>query len=155
VVDALLVAVCGGSIGGYMVLASLVHFGDRIVAGIDVVGISNFLTFLENTAEYRRDLRRVEYGDERDPAMKEHLAKISPLRRAGEIKSALFVAQGANDPRVPVGEAEQIVSAVRAAGKDVWYMLAKDEGHGFAKKENRDTYTLLALMFLEKHLQPR
>ena len=150
--DAKHVAVMGGSYGGYMVLASLVHFGDRLVAGIDVVGISSFLTFLENTAEYRRDLRRVEYGDERDPAMKEHLAKISPLRRAGEIKSALFVAQGANDPRVPAGEAEQIVAAVRAAGKDVWYMLARDEGHGFAKKENRDTYTLLALMFLEKHL---
>jgi dipeptidyl aminopeptidase/acylaminoacyl peptidase len=153
--DAKRVAVMGGSYGGYMVLACLTHFGERLVAGIDVVGISNFITFLENTAEYRRDLRRVEYGDERDPAMKKFLEEASPLRRAGDIKSALFVAQGANDPRVPAGEAEQIVAAVRAAGKDVWYMLAKDEGHGFAKKENRDTYALLALMFLEKHLNPR
>ncbi|HWN68397.1 MAG TPA: prolyl oligopeptidase family serine peptidase, partial [Haliangium sp.] len=122
--DARRVGVFGGSYGGYMVLASLVHFGNRITAGTDIVGISNFVTFLESTAEYRRDLRRVEYGDERDPQMRAHLEKISPLRRAGEIRSALFVAQGANDPRVPASEAAQIVAAVRGAGQDVWYMLA-------------------------------
>jgi dipeptidyl aminopeptidase/acylaminoacyl peptidase len=151
--DAKRVAVSGGSYGGYMVLASLVHFGDRLRAGVDVVGISNFLTFLENTAEYRRDLRRVEYGDERDPEMRKHLEAISPLAHVDKIRSALFVAQGANDPRVPVGEAQQIVAAVRKAGKDVWFMLARDEGHGFAKKGNRDTYALLAILFLEKHLE--
>ncbi|HWM87230.1 MAG TPA: prolyl oligopeptidase family serine peptidase [Kofleriaceae bacterium] len=150
--DASRVAVGGGSYGGYMVLASLVHFGDRIKAGIDLVGISNFVTFLENTADYRRDLRRVEYGDERDPAMRKHLEAISPLNHVDRIKSALFVAQGANDPRVPASEAEQILRAVRKAGHDVWYMLAPDEGHGFAKKENRDTFTLLCILFLEKHL---
>jgi dipeptidyl aminopeptidase/acylaminoacyl peptidase len=150
--DARRVGVTGGSYGGYMVLASLVHFGNRIVAGTDVVGISSFITFLESTAEYRRDLRRVEYGDERDPEMRAHLEKISPLRRAGEIRSALFVAQGANDPRVPAGEAEQIVSAVRAAGQDVWYLLAKNEGHGFRKKENSDLYLQLMVLFFEKHL---
>jgi dipeptidyl aminopeptidase/acylaminoacyl peptidase len=150
--DAKRVGVFGGSYGGYMVLASLVHFGNRITAGTDIVGISNFVTFLESTAEYRRDLRRVEYGDERDPEMRAHLEKISPLRRAGEIRSALFVAQGANDPRVPVGEAEQIVAAVRGAGQDVWYMLAKNEGHGFQKKENRDLYLQLMVLFFEKHL---
>jgi dipeptidyl aminopeptidase/acylaminoacyl peptidase len=148
------VAVLGGSYGGYMVLASLVHFGDRLRAGIDVVGISSFTTFLENTADYRRDLRRVEYGDERDPEMKKHLEAISPLNHADKIQSALFVAQGANDPRVPIGEAQQIVSAVRRAGKDVWYMLARDEGHGFKKKVNKDTFALLAILFLEKHLKP-
>jgi dipeptidyl aminopeptidase/acylaminoacyl peptidase len=150
--DAKRVGVLGGSYGGYMVLAALIHFGDRIAAGVDVVGISNFVTFLENTAEYRRDLRRVEYGDERDAAMREHLLKISPTNNVHKIMSALFVAQGANDPRVPASEAEQIVKAVRNAGHDVWYMLAKNEGHGFAKKENRDLYYLLTLMFFEKHL---
>ena len=147
------IAVLGGSYGGYMVLAALVHFGERIVAGIDVVGISNFVTFLENTGEYRRDLRRVEYGDERDPAMRAHLEKISPLTNVGKIRSALFVAQGANDPRVPASEAEQVVAAVRKTGHNVWYMLAKNEGHGFARKENRDVYMSLAVLFLKTHLQ--
>jgi dipeptidyl aminopeptidase/acylaminoacyl peptidase len=150
--DAARVGVIGGSYGGYMVLASLVHFGDRIVAGIDIVGISSFVTFLENTAEYRRDLRRAEYGDERDPKMREHLEKISPLNSVDRIKSALFVAQGANDPRVPASEAEQIVAAVRKGGHDCWYMLAKNEGHGFAKKESSDTFALLTAMFFAKHL---
>jgi dipeptidyl aminopeptidase/acylaminoacyl peptidase len=150
--DAKNVGVLGGSYGGYMVLASLVHFGDRIKAGVDVVGISNFVTFLENTADYRRDLRRVEYGDERDEKMRAHLEKISPLGQVDKIKSALFVAQGANDPRVPASEAEQIVKAVKGAGHDVWFMLAKNEGHGFRKKENRDVFTLLTALFFEKHL---
>ena len=147
------VGVLGGSYGGYMVLASLVHFGERIAAGVDIVGISNFVTFLQNTADYRRDLRRVEYGDERDPDMRAHLEQISPANHADKIQSPLFVAQGANDPRVPASEAEQIVAAVREAGHDVWYMLAKNEGHGFAKKENRDLYYLLTTLFFEKHLR--
>jgi dipeptidyl aminopeptidase/acylaminoacyl peptidase len=151
--DAGRTCVIGGSYGGYMVLASLVHFGERLACGIDVVGISSFVTFLENTADYRRDLRRAEYGDERDPKMRAHLEKISPLNHAGKIKSALFVAQGANDPRVPATEAAQIVKAVRASGHDVWYMLAKDEGHGFQKRSNRDIYAQLSIMFLEEHLK--
>lgn len=146
------VAVFGGSYGGYMVLASLTHFPERIVAGVDVVGISNFVTFLNNTSEYRRDLRRAEYGDERDPKMKALLQRISPTTNVARIKSALFVAQGLNDPRVPASEAEQIVAGVRKTGRDVWYMLAKNEGHGFTKKENRDTFSLLSVMFLEKQL---
>lgn len=150
--DAKRVAVMGGSYGGYMVLASLIHFGDRLVAGIDNVGISNFVTFLENTADYRRDLRRAEYGDERNPEMRAYQQKISPTNNVGKIKSALFVAQGANDPRVPASEGRQIVDAVRSAGHDVWYMLAKNEGHGFRKKANRDLYYLYIVMFLEKHL---
>jgi dipeptidyl aminopeptidase/acylaminoacyl peptidase len=150
--DAKRVAVLGGSYGGYMVLASLTHFPERIVAAVDIVGISNFVTFLENTSAYRRDLRRAEYGDERDAKMREHLLRISPTTNVGKIRSALFVAHGANDPRVPASEAEQIVKAVRKTGKDVWYMLAKNEGHGFTKKENRDTFSELSVMFLEKHL---
>lgn len=145
-------AVFGGSYGGYMVLASLLHFGDRLRAGVDIVGISNFVTFLENTRAYRQDLRRAEYGDERDEEMRAHLTQISPLTRAGEIRSALFVAHGANDPRVPVSEAEQLVEAVRGAGQDVWYMLARNEGHGFRKKDNRDLFMQLTVMFLEQHL---
>ena len=150
--DARRIAVIGGSYGGYMVLASLVHFGARLVAGIDVVGISNFVTFLENTAPYRRDLRRAEYGDESDPAMREHLLAISPTTRVADIKSALFVVHGANDPRVPLSEAEQIVLAVRKNGHDAWKLVAMNEGHGFAKRENRDAYMQLAVLFLEKHL---
>ncbi len=150
--DAKKVAVIGGSYGGYMVMASLMHYSARIVAGVEVVGISNFVTFLENTADYRRDLRRAEYGDERDPKMREFQQKISPLNHVEKIKSALFVAQGANDPRVPASEAEQIVNAAEKNGKDVWYYLAMDEGHGFKKKPNRDLYNQLAVMFLTKHL---
>jgi dipeptidyl aminopeptidase/acylaminoacyl peptidase len=152
--DASRTGVYGGSYGGYMVLASLVHFGDRLRAGVDVVGIANFVTFLENTAPYRRDLRRVEYGDESDPEMRAFLASISPVGRVDRIRSALFVAHGANDPRVPAAEAEQIVRAVRAGGQDVWYMLARNEGHGFLRKANRDRFTELAVLFLERHLQP-
>jgi len=149
------VAVTGGSYGGYMVLASLMEYSDRLAAGIDVVGISSFVTFLSNTADYRRDLRRAEYGDERDPKMRAFMDKISPLNHAARIKAPLFVAQGANDPRVPASEAEQIVTAVRKAGYDVWYMLARNEGHGFRKKSNRDLYTQLSVLFLEKHLSKK
>lgn len=148
--DAKRVAVYGGSYGGYMVLASLVHYPERIKAGVNIVGIANFITFLEKTAPYRQDLRRPEYGDERDPAMRAHFEKISPLNNADKITSALFVQHGANDPRVPAYEAEQIVKTLRGKGRTVWYMLAKDEGHGFAKKENRDLATLTAVMFLEQ-----
>ncbi len=150
--DASRVAVHGGSYGGYMVLASLTHFSDRLRAGVEIVGIANFVTFLENTAAYRRDLRRVEYGDESDAAMRATLTEISPITHVERIQAALFVAHGANDPRVPVSEAEQIVHAVREQGHDVWYMLARNEGHGFIRKENRDTFTELTVMFLERHL---
>jgi dipeptidyl aminopeptidase/acylaminoacyl peptidase len=148
------VAVWGGSYGGYMVLASLAFYGDRIRAGVDVVGISNLVTFLKTTQSYRQDLRRVEYGDERDPAMRAVLEKISPLTHVEKLRSALLVVQGKNDPRVPQSEAEQIVEAVRARGLPVWYLLALNEGHGFQKKENRDYYTAAAMFFLEKQLAP-
>jgi len=151
--DASRVGVSGGSYGGYMVLAALSTYPERIKAGVDVVGISNFVTFLENTKSYRRDLRRVEYGDERDPKMRAFQESISPTTNVERISSALFVAHGANDPRVPVGEAEQIIEAVRANGHEVWSMIAMDEGHGFKKKGNRDTFALLQLLFFVQHLQ--
>lgn len=151
-VDRRRIAVMGGSYGGYMTLASLVHFGDRLRCGVDIVGISNFLTFLKNTQDYRRDLRRVEYGDERDPAMAEFLHRISPLTNVEKIRRPLFVVQGLNDPRVPASEAEQIVQAVRAQGGAAWYLLAKDEGHGFAKKRNADYQFLSTILFFREHL---
>lgn len=146
------VAVMGGSYGGYMTLASLVHFGSRLRAGIDIVGISSFVTFLENTQDYRRDLRRVEYGDERDPEMRAILSRISPLNQVSRIRTPLLVVQGLNDPRVPVTEAEQMVKAIRAQGGTAWYLMAKDEGHGFAKKKNADFQFLSTLLFLEETL---
>ena len=150
--DASRVAVIGGSYGGYMVLASAVHFSDRLKAAVDIVGISNFVTFLQNTQDYRRDLRRVEYGDERDPAMYEHLQKISPSNNVDKINVPMFVVQGQNDPRVPVTEAEQIVAALRANGKPVWYMNALNEGHGYRKKENADIYQQAVVLFFQQHL---
>ena len=146
------VAVYGGSYGGYMVLAALTTYPDRIKCGVDVVGISNFVTFLENTQSYRRDLRRVEYGDERDPAMREFQLRISPTTNAGKIRSPLFVAQGENEPRVPASEARQIVKSVQANGVPVWTMFARDEGHGFGKKNNRDYFTWATILFFEKFL---
>jgi len=148
--DAERVIVYGGSYGGYMVLASLVHFDERLLGGVSVVGISNFVTFLENTESYRRDLRRAEYGDEREPEMRAFLESISPLNHAGKITSPLFVAQGYNDPRVPYTESEQIVSAVRANDSDAWYLLAMDEGHGFAKKSNRDYFQAATVLFFRE-----
>ena len=146
------VAVFGGSYGGYMVLASAVHFSDRLKAAVDIVGISSFVTFLENTQDYRRDLRRVEYGDERDPAMRAHLEKISPVNNVEKISVPLFVVQGENDPRVPVTEATQMVAALREQGSEVWYMNALNEGHGYRKKENRDLYQQATVLFLRTHL---
>ncbi|HTI69617.1 MAG TPA: S9 family peptidase [Candidatus Limnocylindria bacterium] len=150
--DASRIAVTGGSYGGYMTLASLTHYSDRVKCGVDIVGISNFVTFLENTQDYRRDLRRVEYGDERDPAMREHLMKISPTTNVKKINVPLFVVQGKNDPRVPLTEAEQMVKAVRENGGPCWYLMAKDEGHGFQKKKNADFQFLSTILFFNQHL---
>jgi dipeptidyl aminopeptidase/acylaminoacyl peptidase len=150
--DASRVAVIGGSYGGYMALASLVHHGPRLKAGVDIVGIANFTTFLEKTSGYRVDLRRVEYGDERIPEMRTFFEKISPVNHAEKITSALLVAHGRNDPRVPFAEAEQIVAKVRAKGREVWTVYADNEGHGFARKENRDYLNAAIALFFRKAL---
>ncbi|MER3432002.1 MAG: peptidase S9, prolyl oligopeptidase [Leptolyngbya sp. ERB_1_1] len=146
------ILVTGGSYGGYMSLAVATNYSDRIRASIDIVGISNFVSFLERTESYRRDLRRVEYGDERDPKMREFLLKISPLNNAQKIKKPLFVIHGKNDPRVPLNEAEQIVRTVRSNGVPVWYLMAKDEGHGFSKKKNVDFQFYATIMFIKETL---
>lgn len=150
--DSQRVGIYGGSYGGYIVLASLVNFPGRIRAGIDVVGITDFVTFLTNTEDYRRDLRRAEYGDERDPQIRAVLERISPLRNAHRIEAALFVLHGQNDPRVPVSEAQQIVAKMRELGRPVWFANALNEGHGFRKKPNRDLVAVLSALFWEKHL---
>lgn len=135
-----------------MVLASLTNYNDKLKCGIDVVGISNFITFLEKTEDYRKDLRRVEYGDERDPKMKEFLVKISPSNNVQKITKPLFIIQGLNDPRVPVNEAEQMKQKMRDQKGDVWYLLAKDEGHGFKKKTNVDYQQWAVVQFLREKL---
>lgn len=144
------VIVYGGSYGGYMVLASMIDYADRLAGGINIVGISDFKTFLTNTKGYRRDLRRAEYGDERDPEIAAFFDDISPLKNADKITKPIFIIQGLNDPRVPASEAEQILSAVRANDGTAWYLLAKDEGHGFRKKSNRDFQQEAQTIFLEK-----
>lgn len=146
------VAIYGGSYGGYIVLASAVHYSDRLRAGVDVVGISNFVSFLETTEDYRRDLRRHEYGDESDPEIRAFLERISPLNNADRIDIPLLVTQGQNDPRVPVSESEQIVKALRERGQPVWYIKAMNEGHGFDRKENLDIHQQATVMFLQRYL---
>jgi dipeptidyl aminopeptidase/acylaminoacyl peptidase len=146
------VAVYGHSYGGYMVLGSMTHYNDRLRAGVEMAGIGNFVTFLENTEEYRRDSRRTEYGDERDPEMRVFLISISPLTNAHKITKPMFVAQGLNDPRVPASESGQIVAAIRENGGQVWYMLAKDEGHYFRKRFNSDFYRQAVVQFWEHYL---
>jgi dipeptidyl aminopeptidase/acylaminoacyl peptidase len=146
------VMVTGGSYGGYMTLAVATHYNDRIRCALDVVGVSNFVTFLEKTEPYRRDLRRVEYGDERDPKMKEFLLKIAPVNNAHKITRPLFVVQGQNDPRVPLHESEQMVATVKKNGSPVWYLMGRNEGHGFAKKRNQDYWAYATVAFMKEFL---
>lgn len=151
-VDAGKVGLSGGSYGGYMCYAAAVQLKDKLQATQCTVAISNFVSFLENTNPYRQDLRRVEYGDERDPAQRKKLIEISPLTRVNEIEKPMFVITGANDPRVPKSEADQMVAAIRKNGHEAWHVVAADEGHGFAKKVNSDYAFLAQLAFWEKHL---
>jgi dipeptidyl aminopeptidase/acylaminoacyl peptidase len=146
--DAKHVVVAGGSYGGYLTLATLINYSDRLRGGVDVAGIADFVNFLTNTAPYRQNQRRAEYGDERDPDTRGFLRRISPLANAERITRPLLVVHGKNDPRVPVSEAEVIVNTVRAKGGEVWYLLAADEGHGYRKKLNRDAYYTTFAQFL-------
>ncbi len=150
--DASRVLVAGRSYGGYMSLAVATTYAERLVASIAIVGISHFTTFLERTESYRRDLRRVEYGDERDPAMRAFFDRISPLANADRIAKPLLVVAGRNDPRVPFQESEQIVAKVRANGVPVWHLVADDEGHVFQKKPNIDDVACVQALFVERWL---
>lgn len=144
------VAVYGQSYGGYMSLAVMTHYSDRLVGGVERYGISDFITFLNNTEAYRRDNRRAEYGDERDPAMREVFKRINPLANVARIKKPMLVMQGANDPRVPKSESDQVVAGIRANGVDAWYVVYSDEGHGFLKKHNNDLRREVETVFLQR-----
>lgn len=146
------IMIMGGSYGGFMTLATAYEYADRIRASVDVVGISDFNTFLKNTEEYRRDLRRAEYGDERDPKMSAFFTKIAPLNNTDKIKKPMFIIQGTNDPRVPLTEAIQMRDKLKAQGNTVWYLEAKNEGHGFRKKENVDFQRLAVIKFMQEFL---
>lgn len=146
------VMVTGGSYGGYMTLAVAYHYSDRIRCALDVVGISNFNTFLKNTEDYRRDLRRVEYGDERDPEIAAFFEAIAPLNHTDKIKKPLFIVQGGNDPRVPYTESIQMVEKIKQNNGIVWYLMAKDEGHGFRKKNNSDFQFYATIEFIRRYL---
>lgn len=146
------IMIMGGSYGGFMTLATAYEYADRIRVSVDVVGISDFNTFLKNTEEYRRDLRRAEYGDERDPKMSAFFTKIAPLNNTDKIKKPMFIIQGTNDPRVPLTEAIQMRDKLKAQGNTVWYLEAKNEGHGFRKKENVDFQRLAVIKFMQEFL---
>src|SRR5262245_34747616 len=150
--DADRILVTGGSYGGHMTLAIAWYYPDRIRCAVDFVGISHFVTFRENTESYRRGLRRVEYGDERDPEMRKFMEKIAPVNNAHKMKQPMFIIQGQNDPRVPLVEAEQMVATLRKQGTPVWYLMAKDEGHGFVKKKNMDYQFYATVLFMQEHL---
>jgi dipeptidyl aminopeptidase/acylaminoacyl peptidase len=152
--DAGRVAIYGSSYGGYVVLASAVHYSNRLRAGVDVVGFSNFVSFLENTEDYRRAFRRYEYGDERDPEMRRFLERISPLNNVDRIDMPLLVVQGRNDPRVPASESEQIVKALHDRGQPVWYIEALNEGHGYERGDNRRIYEQAVVLFFQQYLLP-
>lgn len=151
-IDADRIGITGNSYGGYMTLASLVHFGNRVRAAVEGYGISSWLTMLRDTQAYRQNLRRVEYGDERDPEMARFLEAISPLTHVHRIERPLLVLGGANDPRVPLSESDQIVRAVRANGGEAWYVVADNEGHGFTKKANLDYVFGATVMFWRRFL---
>ncbi len=150
--DSSRVMVTGGSYGGHMSFVIATLYNDKIRASLPVVGMSNLVSFLERTESYRRDLRRVEYGDERDPKMREFMMRIAPLNNATKITKPIFIVQGGNDPRVPLNEAEQMVKTVRTNNSPVWYLMAKDEGHGFAKKKNQDYQFYATIMFVREYL---
>lgn len=150
--DASRIMITGGSYGGYMTLAVAYLYSDKIKCSLDVVGISNFNTFMKNTEAYRRDLRRVEYGDERDPKMAAYFEKIAPLNHTDKIKKPLFVVQGGNDPRVPYTESIQMKDKIKQNGGTVWFLMAKDEGHGFRKKNNQDFQFYATIEFIKQYL---
>ena len=146
------VLVTGGSYGGHMTLVTATQYDGPICCSVDVVGISNLATFLQHTSGYRQDLRRVEYGDERDSTLRAWMERTAPLNNVDKVTKPLFIIQGMNDPRVPRSEAEQMVAALKRRSVPVWYLMAKDEGHGFRKKGNQDFQFYATILFTERYL---
>lgn len=146
------ILVMGGSYGGHMTWAVASLYNDRIRCSMPIVGMSNLVTFLERTEAYRRDLRRVEYGDERDPAMRAYLQSIAPINHLDSMRKPVFAVAGKNDPRVPWTESRQILDKLDAQGTPTWFMMATDEGHGYAKKKNADFLFNAEVMFVDRCL---
>jgi dipeptidyl aminopeptidase/acylaminoacyl peptidase len=142
----------GGSYGGHMTWATAAFYNDKIRCAMPIVGMSNLVTFLEHTEAYRRDLRRVEYGDERDPAMRAYLEKIAPMNHLDAMHKPIFAVVGKNDPRVPWTESRQILDKLSAQGTPTWFMMATDEGHGYAKKKNQDLLFDAEVLFIRTYL---
>jgi len=146
------VMIYGGSYGGHMTWAVSAFYNDRIRCSMPIVGMSNLVTFLEHTEAYRQDLRRVEYGDERDPDMRAYLEKIAPMNHLDAMHKPVFAVVGKNDPRVPWIESRQIIDKLNAQGTPTWFMMANDEGHGYAKKKNRDFLFDAQVLFIDRCL---
>jgi len=149
------VLVTGGSYGGHMTLVTATQYDRAICCAVDVVGISNLATFLEHTSGYRQDLRRVEYGDERDSTLRAWMERTAPLNNVDKVTKPLFIVQGMNDPRVPRSEAEQMLAALKRRAVPAWFLMAKDEGHGFRKKGNQDFQFYATILFTERYLLGR
>ncbi|HEU4414741.1 MAG TPA: prolyl oligopeptidase family serine peptidase [Candidatus Angelobacter sp.] len=150
--DAAKIMITGGSYGGYMTWAVAYEYNDRICCSLPIVGPSNLVTLLEHTEAYRRDLRRVEYGDERDPKIREYLEKTAPLNNSEKIRKPVFAAVGKNDPRVPWSESRQMLDKLKNNGIQTWFLMANDEGHGYAKKKNQDFLFYATIMFVRQFL---
>jgi dipeptidyl aminopeptidase/acylaminoacyl peptidase len=146
------IMITGGSYGGYMTWAVAYEYNDKICCSLPIVGPSNLVTLLEHTEAYRRDLRRVEYGDERDPKMREYLEKTAPLNNAEKIRKPVFAVVGKNDPRVPWSESRQMLDKLKSNGNTTWFLMANDEGHGYAKKKNQDFLFYATAMFVRQFL---
>jgi dipeptidyl aminopeptidase/acylaminoacyl peptidase len=150
--DANKIMITGGSYGGHMTWAIAANYNDKICCALPVVGISNLVTFLEHTEAYRRDLRRAEYGDERDPQVRAYLENTAPMNHVDRMKKPIFAVVGKNDPRVPWTESRQILDKLNAQGTPTWFLMANDEGHGYAKKKNQDFQFYATIMFVKRYL---
>jgi dipeptidyl aminopeptidase/acylaminoacyl peptidase len=146
------IMITGGSYGGYMTWAVAYEYNDSICCSLPIVGPSNLVTLLQHTEAYRRDLRRVEYGDERDPKMREYLEKTAPLNNSDKIRKPVFAVVGKNDPRVPWSESRQMLDKLKNNGITTWFLMANDEGHGYAKKKNQDFLFYASVMFVRRFL---
>ncbi|MGI9345245.1 MAG: S9 family peptidase [Gammaproteobacteria bacterium] len=146
------VGLMGGSYGGYILLAALIRYSERIKAGVALAPITDFISYLERTPDYMRDLRRQEYGDERDPQMRAFLARISPRRQVAQIRAPLMVVQGLNDPRISADQTKTLIDELRANGGVAWYLTAANEGHGYSRKDNYDFYQAVLMHFWNTYL---
>lgn len=150
--DSSKIMITGGSYGGYMTWAVAYEYNDKICCSLPIVGPSNLVTLLEHTEAYRRDLRRVEYGDERDPKIREYLEKTAPLNNSEKIRKPVYAVVGKNDPRVPWTESRQMLDKLKSNGIQTWFLMANDEGHGYAKKRNQDFLFYSTILFVQQFL---